>query len=81
MTPAPSDRWSRKLPRAVTDRNGRKLRTYGEARAYILALPEWHQCYEAWQHAAEFLMESDDAAAVAHQLERALFMDMRLMLK
>lgn len=78
--PRRKDRWSRKLARTVTDRDGRKIRTFRDARAYILDLPEHRQHYEAWQSAARLLMESDDAGAVTAQLERALFLELQLKL-
>jgi hypothetical protein len=68
--------WTRKFPKPIKLKDGRKIATLGQARELMLALPERHQSRPFWQYAAELLIEAaehngdvDDAAA---QLSRAL---------
>jgi hypothetical protein len=70
--------WTQKFPEPIKLNNGRKIATLGQAREFMLALPERHQSRPFWQYAAELLIEAaergdragvDDAAA---QLSRAL---------
>lgn len=65
--------------RAIALRDGRRLDTLHEARAYIIGLPESHQLRNAWQKAAELLMAAaenrDGIPAVSKQIELALFVE------
>lgn len=70
--------WSQKLARVIRDRDGIELRTRGDVRAYIVALPEHHQARNAWQHAAHLLLEGASAETVTDQVELALFLAGRL---
>ena len=65
--------------RAILLRDGTRLDTLHEARAYIIALPEGHQLRNAWQKAAELLMfaaaNRDGIADASKQIELALFIE------
>ncbi|WP_408095208.1 hypothetical protein [Rhodoplanes sp. SY1] len=76
--------WSSTLARPIRPRDGAPLRTLGNARAYLLSLPEGEAVRPAWQTAAALVLaaaESGDRAAVlaaTDQIERALFVAYRL---
>jgi hypothetical protein len=75
----PADPWQAPLLRAIVLRDGTRLDTLHEARAYMIALPEDHQHRNAWQKAAELLMVAaanrDGIPAANKQLELALFIE------
>jgi poly(3-hydroxybutyrate) depolymerase len=76
VTKRRGDPWQTPLTRAIELRDGTRLTTLAEARAFMVALPEGDQLRNAWQKAAELLMvaaESGDTAAVTRQIEFALF--------
>jgi hypothetical protein len=64
-----------KLARGVRTKDGDILRTRGEARDYMAALPERRALYRAWQHAARLLLDGADAEALTMEIELALMLD------
>jgi hypothetical protein len=70
--------WTRKFPKPIKLKDGRKIANLGQARELMLALPERHQPRPFWQYAAELLIdaaESSNPASVGDaqaQLSRAL---------
>jgi hypothetical protein len=76
--------WSAPLARTVGVKGGPELRTLADARAYILTLPAGEQGEPRWQSVARKLFiacETGDVEAVTHQLEFALFMGAKLVLR
>lgn len=77
-------KWSRKLTVPLETQDGKTLRTLKEAAAYATALPVEYQTRPQWQHAAKLLMEAAKGGSVeaaTDQVEKALFLDMRLAFK
>ena len=73
--------WSRKLTRPLYTTDGTTLKTLSDARAYVVALPANYSSRNHWQHAAKLMLEAADKGSIAtasEQIERALFLDMRL---
>jgi hypothetical protein len=54
------------------------LRTFLDARAYMLALSKGREHRTQWQRAAELLLDGADVAAFSKALELALFMDAKV---
>jgi hypothetical protein len=54
------------------------LRTIGDARAYMLALPKKRERRAHWQYACRLLLQQAGAAALTRQVQVALFMDGKL---
>jgi hypothetical protein len=76
--------WTHKLTEPIEDTEGKVLNTLADARAYLLAQPNWRQNRTNWQHLGGLLLEaakSGDTAAATEQIETALFVDARLKLK
>jgi hypothetical protein len=76
--------WSAPLARTVGVKGGPELRTLADARAYLLTLPEEEQGEPRWQSVARKLLlacESGEVEPVTHQIEFALFMSARLVLR
>jgi hypothetical protein len=62
-------------------RDGQTISTLAEARDFALSLPANHNQRNQWQRAAERMLEAaegGDVSAASLQIERALFLDMRL---
>jgi hypothetical protein len=79
-----SARWSRSLARPIGVKGGPELRTLDDARAYLLTLSAGEQNEPRWQSAARKLLEAcenGEVEAVTRQLEFALFMSARLVLR
>jgi hypothetical protein len=75
-TRPPAEPWQVPLTRTIELRDGTKLETLADARAFTVALSVGDQLRNAWQKAAELLMvaaESGDTAPVTRQIEFALF--------
>jgi hypothetical protein len=73
--------WNRKLTRPLYTRDAHTIRTLADAREYALSLPAGHSLRQQWQRAAELMLEAasgGSVAAASEQIERALFLDMRL---
>jgi hypothetical protein len=73
--------WSRKLAKTLYTIDGKTLRTLNDARAYAVALPATSGAQKHWQRAAELMLaaaESGDVSAASEQIQKALFLDMRL---
>jgi hypothetical protein len=62
-------------PYPLPTKGGGVLRTIGDTHAYITALPKTRERCAHWQHAYRLLLQEAGAAAVARQVEVALFMD------
>jgi hypothetical protein len=79
------DGWSAKLARPIGVKGGTKLGTLADVRAFILEQPDYIQERQAWQRAAELLIEAADDQgridAATKQVERALFLEARLVLR
>jgi hypothetical protein len=54
------------------------LRTIGDVRAYMQALPKTHALRVHWQHASRLLLDEVRPAALTCQVQVALFMDGKL---
>jgi hypothetical protein len=60
-------------------KDGRVLRTIGEAVTYMLALPRVRgELCQRWQQATKLILDQADVAAVSHQMHLALFYDAQL---
>jgi hypothetical protein len=73
--------WHRKLVRPLHTRDGQTINTLAEARDFALSLSVNHSRRNQWQRAAERMLEAaegGDVSAASLQIERALFLDMRL---
>jgi hypothetical protein len=75
--------WTRKLPTPIVLKDGPKIETVGQARAFMLGLPERSQARPYWQYAAELLIEAaehaGDVDGAYHQLMRAMTAEGRLL--
>jgi hypothetical protein len=72
--------WSAKLTRPITLKNGIKLVTLADVRAFILNEPEHIQRRNSWQRAAELMMaaaEGHGTEGATKQIELALFLEAR----
>jgi hypothetical protein len=75
--------WSAKLTRLIVlkDKDGTRLVTLGDVRAFILKQPEHIQERGSWQHAAELLILAAERGgsieAATTQIEDALFLEAR----
>ena len=50
--------WTRKLYEPITLKDGRKLVTLDDARAFMLKLPARHQLRPTWQYAGELVLKA-----------------------
>ena len=78
---SPRLNWAAKLAHVVRTRDGKSLRTRGDARAYLIGLPEHEQLHSAWQHLCRLLLDWAAAEAVTAQLELALLLSGALALQ
>jgi hypothetical protein len=73
--------WSANLTRSIVLRDGTRLVTLGDVRAFILKQPEHIQERGSWQHAAELLILAAERGgsieAATTQIEDALFLEAR----
>ena len=73
--------WSAKLTRLIVLRDGTRLVTLGDVRAFILKQPEHIQERGSWQHAAELMIlaaeRGGNIEAATTQIEDALFLEAR----
>jgi hypothetical protein len=69
---------SQRLDRPLPTKDGGRLRTAAEARAYMLALSKDRELCSRWQRAAELLLGEADVTAFSKQVELALFFDAKL---
>ena len=75
----PSEYLSEKLtPHPLPTKDGGVLRTIGDARAYVQALPKTRKSRAHWKRASLLLVEQVGAAALTRQVQVALFMDGKL---
>jgi hypothetical protein len=65
-------------PYPLPTKDGGVLRTIGDARAYMMALPKKREQRAHWQHAYQLLLQVAGAAAFTRQVHLALFMDGKL---
>jgi len=65
-------------PHPLPTKDGGVLRTIGDARAYVQALPKSRKSRAHWKRASLLLLEEVGAAALTRQLQVALFMDGKL---
>jgi hypothetical protein len=73
--------WSRKLSKTLHTIDGKTLQTLNDARAYAVALPATSGAQKHWQRAAVLTLaaaQSGDVSAASAQIEKALFLEMRL---
>jgi hypothetical protein len=68
----------RLTPYPLPTKDGGVLRTVGDARAYILALPKTRMSRAHWKRASLLLQEEVGAAALTRQVQAALVMDGKL---
>jgi hypothetical protein len=77
--------WSARLSRSLTLRDGTRLKTLADARAFVLALPPGDQERNAWQRAAALLIEAaetgDDVRTATEQVRLALSLQAMLRLQ
>lgn len=70
--------WSRRLSREIVTKQGKRLRTLSDARAYMLAL-DGRVGRQYWQHAAALLLEAatgaGDVETATDQIVLALLHD------
>jgi hypothetical protein len=73
--------WSAKLSWPFVLKDGAKLETLRDARAFILAQPAYIQDRGAWQRAAELMMaaaeDGEGLEDATKQIELALFLEAR----
>ena len=73
--------WSAKLTRSIVLKDGTRLVTLGDVRAFILRQPEHIQERGSWQHAAELMILAAERGgsieAATTQIEDALFLEAR----
>ena len=65
--------WSAPLSRPLTLRDGKRLATLADARALVLALPAGDQERNAWQRAAELLIEAAENGGDIEAATEAMF--------
>jgi hypothetical protein len=65
-------------PYPLPTKDGGVLRTIGDVRAYMQALPKTRELRAHWQQASRLFLDEAGAAAVTRQVHLALFMDGRL---
>ena len=65
-------------PYPLPTKDGGVLRTIGDARAYMVALPKTRWLRSHWQRACQLILEEAGAAAVSKQVHLALFTDGKL---
>ena len=65
-------------PYPLPTKDGGVLRTIGDVRTYMLALPKTRALRGHWQHASRLFLEEASVAAVTRQVHLALFMDGKL---
>jgi hypothetical protein len=65
-------------PYPLPTKDGGVLRTIGDARAYMLALPKNREQRAHWQRACRLLLQQAGAAVLTRQVHLALFMDGKL---
>ena len=68
----------RLMPHPLPTKDGRVLRTIGDAHAYMQALSKTCKSRTHWKRASLLLMEEVGAAALTRQVQVALFMDGKL---
>ena len=68
----------RLTPYPLPTKDGGVLRTIGDVRAYMQALPKTRARRAHWQHASRLLQEEVRAVALTRQVQVALFMDGKL---
>lgn len=61
----PASGWSAPFSRPLTLRDGMKLETLADARAFVLMLPPGDQERQSWQKAAELLIEAAENVAMS----------------
>ena len=64
---------SQKLTQPLPTKGGAVLRTIGDVRAYMIAMPAAHDGCARWLHAAKLILGQADVAAVSRQVHLALF--------
>lgn len=70
--------WRTALKHEVRTRDGKKLRTLADVRAYVLKLPKGRSERQYWQHMAALLLEACETGKTAdatRQLKLALIHD------
>jgi hypothetical protein len=68
----------RLTPYPLPTKDAGVLRTIGDARAYIQALPKTRALRAQWQHASRLLLEEVRPTVLTAQVQVALFMDGKL---
>jgi hypothetical protein len=69
---------TKKLPKAIKTKDGKVLRTIGDASNYALSLPADSAGKTCWQNLCAVLLAQKNAKLVAEQARSALFLDYRL---
>jgi hypothetical protein len=69
-----------KLTRLIRTKDGGTLRTVGDARNYMLALPERRATQRGWQRAAELILDGGTSEAITRQVELALLLNGQIVL-
>jgi hypothetical protein len=65
-------------PYPLPTKDGGVLRTIGDVRTYMLALPKTRKLRVHWQQASRLFLDEAGVAAVTRQVHLALFMDGKL---
>jgi hypothetical protein len=65
-------------PYPLPTKDGGVLRTIGDVRAYMLALPKTRELRPHWQQASRLFLDEAGVAKVTQQVQLALFLDGRL---
>ena len=78
-------KWSTKLANPIGLKDGTTLRTLADVRVFILEQPAAIQERGSWQRATQVLMaaaeDADGIEAATEQVELALFLEARLVLR
>jgi hypothetical protein len=65
-------------PYPLPTKDGGVLRTIGDVRAYMLALPKTRDLRTHWQQASRLFLDEAGVATLTRQVQVALFLDGRL---
>jgi hypothetical protein len=74
-------RWDRTHSRPLHTRDGQTIRTLADARQFAEDLPNNYSQRNHWQRAAKLMLAASEGGSIAEapaQIERALFLDIRL---
>jgi hypothetical protein len=69
---------SQNLDRPVPTKDGRTLRTIGEACDYMTSMGKKRELRTHWQRVCKLILPKEDVMTVSRAIELALFMDAKL---